>query len=40
VAEEMANDYGQPLGAILQDVQAVVAQMVELGLVEQVGLLP
>ncbi len=40
VAEEMANDYGQPLGAILEDVQAIVAQMVELGLVEQVGLLP
>lgn len=36
VAREMARDYHHSLEAILEDVQALVAQMMALGIVEQV----
>jgi hypothetical protein len=37
VSASMANDYGQPMAAILSDVQEIVTQMVELDLVERVA---
>ncbi|MBN1954680.1 MAG: PqqD family protein [Anaerolineae bacterium] len=36
VAAAMADDYAQPFGVILADVQDVVQQMVETGLIERV----
>jgi hypothetical protein len=38
VARSMAEDYSQPLEIVLEDVQAIMAQMIELGVVEHVAL--
>lgn len=34
VATAMADDYGQPLETVLNDVQTLAAQMVELGIIQ------
>jgi len=40
VAASIANDYGQSLETVLGDVQAIVTQMAELGIVERVSPTP
>jgi hypothetical protein len=36
-ARSIAENYGQPLGTVLEDVQAIMTQMIELGVVEHVA---
>jgi hypothetical protein len=38
VAQSIAEDYCQPLETVLEDVQVIVSQMIELGVVEHVAL--